>query len=310
MPDVNKKNVACNILDVNVIYQCKSLKLKTAKNSGLFKNASNIFLVYLCLANLRLNISGSAVRVCKPCEQSKNMGEEVKILFFSAVPEDWDQLDADKEFRRIFEKCETRRVGIISISSMQTINLHNALLRNKPEIVHFSGHGIADEILFEDARRNGQGVSKDAFINLFGRLPKKPRLIFLNACFTAVNIEGLNQIVDFVIAAREEISDVAASVFAAKFYENLFLGTTVKAAFELAKNYFEIEKSEDEVEMYELFTREGAGEAVIFTQASSEAEKPPSNPNGGTNIQVGRDINTEGGDFIVGGSIHQYKYTK
>jgi hypothetical protein len=238
------------------------------------------------------------------------MSEKVKILFLSASPEDWEQVEADKEFRKIFEKHDDRRVRILSVSNMQTMNLHNVLLKNNPEIIHFSGHGIADEILFEDAGRNGQGVAKDALINLFRKLPKKPRIVFFNACWTAVNIESLSQIIDFVVATREEVSDAAAKKFAAKFYEILFLGTTIKTAFDLAVNYFETDGLKAEVEMYELFIREGVRDAVLIVPDSSEADKSALDPNSGINIRTGN-IDTRGGDFnLAGGNIYQYKYTK
>jgi hypothetical protein len=225
----------------------------------------------------------------------ERMSEKIKILYLSSSSGDLPQLEVDKEFREICESFfqtpailnhhlrkdrEFRAVhenarnnyfSVVSVSNLQASDIQAVILKTVPEIIHFSGHASADEVFFEDAAGESKGVSKNALVNFLGILRKKPIIIFFNACRTANILKRLSRIIDFVVVTRQAVDDDDAVTFAAKFYEFLSLGQTVKTAFECAKSHFEIEGRKEDAEMYKLLIR-GEDRALPFPETDSEEE--------------------------------------
>src|SRR5437588_4246939 len=98
------------------------------------------------------------------------MHEKIRILFLAANPVDTTRLRLDKEIREIENKIQigTNRDSfeLISSWSLRASDLQESLLRYKPQIVHFSGHGSSNqEIILEDNFGNSKPVSKEALSN-------------------------------------------------------------------------------------------------------------------------------------------------
>jgi hypothetical protein len=216
------------------------------------------------------------------------MSETIKILYLSASPNDQQKLSVDEEFRAIHEKVETTPFKLISVSGTRASELQTVVLENNPEIIHFSGHSSSDDVLFESEDRKSQGVPKNAIVNFFNNLEKKPRLVFFNACRTAENLESLSRLIDFVVVTERAVFDDTAVIFATRFYQFLSRGGSVKSAFNHAKNEFainpvhgretreaafkvaenqsDIESLGTEAEMYKLFIREGVDPDKSFIE--------------------------------------------
>jgi hypothetical protein len=227
----------------------------------------------------------------------ENMSEKIKILYLSSSPADQSELEVDKEFREIYqsfsqnsatldnhlrkdrefravyENAHNRYFTAISVSNLRASDIQAVVLKTVPEIIHFSGHASADEIFFENAGGESKGVSKNALVNFFGILRKKPDIVFFNACRTSGILKRLSRIIDFVVVTRQAVDDAAAVTFAAKFYEFLSLGQTVKTAFECAKSHFDFEGRKEDAEMYQLFMR-SEDRALPFPEINNEEEIP------------------------------------
>jgi len=202
-----------------------------------------------------------------------NMGKKTKILYLSASPEDQEPLQSDSEFRQIFEKADPMYFEMISRSKMKAMEFVSVLVEEKPQIVHFSGHGSPEEIFLEDETEESSLIPKGDVIEVFRHLSKKPRLIFLNACWTANSLEGLSSFIDFVIATRKKVFDKTAIDFAVKFYELLGHGEPVKNTFDLTKTHFEIKGLKEEVAMYRLFVRDGARDRIMIKPSLNQVGK-------------------------------------
>jgi hypothetical protein len=186
---------------------------------------------------------------------------------------------------------------------MKAAELTRVLAKEKPHIVHFSGHGSPDEIIFEGPDEKSRFVHKGDVIDVFRNLTKKPRIVFLNACWTAENLEDLRNSVDFVIATRNTVFDPSAIEFAAKFYELLGHGESVKSAFNLTRKQFDINGAKNQVDMYELVVRDGAKDRVMIRSTTRpDKKKPGSNgPGGGNHIDI-KDSDISGGMFLFQGN--------
>jgi hypothetical protein len=222
------------------------------------------------------------------------MSEKIKILYLSASPNDLEKLSVDEEFRAIYEKVDRNSFEMISVSGTRASDIQAEVVKNKPEIIHFSGHASADEVLFENDGKKSQGVSKNAIVNFLNDLDKKPRLIFFNACRTAENLESLSRIIDFVVATERAVFDTTAVIFATKFYEFLSDGKNVKTAFNHAKNEFainpvqgtetreatfnfavnesDIKNTGTEADMYKLLIRDGVDETEALISDSCKTD--------------------------------------
>lgn len=184
---------------------------------------------------------------------------------------------------------------------MKAADLISVLTEKQPHILHFSGHGSNEEIVFEDDAEKSRRVQKRDVIEVFQHLSKRPRIIFLNACWTGENLEGLSYFIDFVIATRRPVFDSAAINFAAKFYEFLGNGEPVRNAFNLARKEFDIKGTSDQVVMYQLFVRDGAGKGVMVKPARGKQASVRNAP--GTNIKTTVKGPIKGKNIIVGSNI-------
>lgn len=162
----------------------------------------------------------------------------IKILFLASNPKNSIRLRLDEEMReidRVLRQSEFRdRFVIQQHWAVRVADLQEFLLRHKPDIVHFSGHGsAASEIILEDHNGRPRPVSKRALSQLFSLLRENIRCVILNACYSQLQAQAISEHIDCVIGMSKAIGDSAAIHFAASFYQALGYGQNVKTAFEL-----------------------------------------------------------------------------
>jgi hypothetical protein len=162
----------------------------------------------------------------------------VKILFLAANPLDSTRLRLDKEIREIDEKLRQSELrDLFEISSHWAVrvrDLQGLILRYKPNIVHFSGHGSASsEIVLEDNFGNSHPVSVRSLSQLFSVLKDDIQCVVLNACYSEKQAQAIAEHIDYVIGMSKAITDSAAISFALAFYQALGFGQDVRTAFKL-----------------------------------------------------------------------------
>jgi tetratricopeptide (TPR) repeat protein len=210
----------------------------------------------------------------------------VKILFLSANPVDAQtQIRNDKEFRDIAESIRrspySDQLEIVSEWAVRTGDMQAALLKHKPDIVHFSGHGSPKgDILLEDEDGSRKAVNKEAVSEMFRMMKHNIRLVVFNACYAKGQAEALTDTVDFTIGMSDAIEDRAAEIFAPRFYEWLALGYSLKEAFDFSINQLAMEGVPDG-QAPELMKREGADSSefrIVETHRRSEERKDELTP--------------------------------
>ncbi len=167
--------------------------------------------------------------------QSKKI---IKVLFIAANPKDTSRLRLDEEVRSIDQalmQAEFRdRFDIKQHWAVRVFDIQGYLLRHKPDIVHFSGHGSSSsEIVFEDNGGNGHPVSPNALSQLFCVLKDNIRCVVLNACYSEYQAQAIAEHIDCVVGMSRSVSDLSAIAFAASFYQALGYGRSVKTAYDL-----------------------------------------------------------------------------
>ena len=166
------------------------------------------------------------------------------------------------------------QLELFSVWAVRAGDLQAALLRYKPDIVHFSGHcSETGELILEDELGMRKTVSRKAVCDMFTILKYNIRVVVLNACNAKDLAQALARTIDFTIGMNAVIKDTDAKIFSAHFYQALAFGLSVEEAFDLAVNQLEIEDSKV-AHVPELLVRTGADASK--TRIVKQSDSPPS----------------------------------
>lgn len=160
------------------------------------------------------------------------------ILFLAADPSDQGRLRLGQELRDIEEELRLSRnraaFRLVQRMCIQPDDLVRALLEERPDIVHFAGHGTAKgELCIENALGEAHPVSAKALAALFEQFGDTVDCVVLNACYSALQAKAIAQHIRYVVGMDRAIGDKAAIAFAVGFYMALAAGRTVPAAHAL-----------------------------------------------------------------------------
>lgn len=169
----------------------------------------------------------------------------IRILFLAASPKDTDRLRLDEEIRTIDERLRAaefrERFELIQAWAVRSADLQDRLLRHKPDIVHFSGHGSEDgQIVLEDDSGMAQPVPTEALSNTFEILKDNIRCVVLNSCFSQAQASAIRQHIDCVVGMSGAVADRSAIAFAAGFYRGLGYGRSLETAWKLGANEIDL----------------------------------------------------------------------
>jgi len=185
----------------------------------------------------------------------------ITILFLAANPHDTSRLNLDEEIRAIdaaLQKAPHRkRFRVEQHWAVRSTELDDFLLRHRPQIVHFSGHGSPGSELFlegaenRDVRRatgprTSERVSAASLSRLFAPLKGTVRCVVLNACYSDAQARAIAEHVDCVVGMSSAIGDAAAISFASALYQALAYGEDVDKAFQLACSEIDRARLRDE----------------------------------------------------------------
>jgi hypothetical protein len=164
--------------------------------------------------------------------------DRVRILFLGAnstgAPLDLERevsrIQHDLRMARDRDALEFRHVGAATSDTLM-----QAMLDERPTIVHFAGHGQTDGILLRDEVGNPRLVSGEALASLFALFGNTVRCVVLNACWSQAQATAIRRHVPHVIGTRAAIPDDASLAFSAGFYKAVAAGKDIPFAFEAGK---------------------------------------------------------------------------
>jgi len=170
---------------------------------------------------------------------SSSTRKKKTILFLAANPKNTAQLRLDQEVKEIdagLERSQKRdKFQLEKMSAITPRDLQRAMLDYKPQIVHFSGHGVGEDgIVLEDINGQATLVRGEALAKLFRFFAEKCNIecVVLNACYSEVQANAIALHVPFVIGMNQAIGDRAAREFAVGFYDALGAGELIESAYE------------------------------------------------------------------------------
>jgi len=144
------------------------------------------------------------------------------LLFLAANPSGTDLRALDREARSIQE--ELTRSGhrdcfeFVTRWAAEPLDLLRELREVKPTVVHFSGHGSQNGLLFQAVDGRAQIVSPEALAETFHAAGSSVKLVILNACYSKSCADVLIAHVDYVVGMSCSMHNDAARSFAIGFY--------------------------------------------------------------------------------------------
>ena len=192
----------------------------------------------------------------------------MKILFLSANPKKTERLRFDKEFKEIQGSIAVskarKRVSLLLRTAVTPNDVQGYVEKEKPDIVHFSGHGSANgEIILEDENGNPKPIPAEIFANMFKVLDSQIRCVVLNCCYSAIAAKEIGRIVDCVIGIKTDLEDGVAVTFASAFYLALGENKDLQLAFDFAVKEFVLKGGLIE-DKPELFIRSGMNPSETY----------------------------------------------
>ncbi|WP_019487162.1 CHAT domain-containing protein [Kamptonema formosum] len=175
-----------------------------------------------------------------------------KILILSANPIGTDRLRLDQEVREIREALQKARnrdnFELLIETAVRTKDIQQIMLYNRPQIVHFSGHGAGNQgLIFEDIAGRAKPITTEALATLFGLCANYVECVVLNACYSVVQAKGIANHIGYVVAMRQEVGDEAAIEYSRGFYSAIASGEPYDMAHEYGRSAIQIEDLGEEM---------------------------------------------------------------
>lgn len=177
------------------------------------------------------------------------------ILFLASTPTDEAKLQLDKEFVRISSSLQEGIIEyrLVAEWAITPNALQKAILKHKPNFIHFSGHGeggdgLSGGIILNDSEAKAKLVSGKALENMFRIFSRKIKIeiILLNSCYSEDQATGISKHIPYVIGMNDSIDDDSAIEFSTGFYRGLAEEEDIEFAFDLAVNMIQLEGLEDD----------------------------------------------------------------
>jgi len=238
---------------------------------------SSTFLVFTYkkyFVNFQKTNEHSTVKIVESNKSSNaDTASLVRIMVAAANPSGISMLNFDEEYRGIFEALQRSKLKnkfkLELTTSSRISDLRQELLIKRPNIIHFAGHGdLQDAIIFENEDGSTSRVSDETLNQLFLLLAdQKPRLVILNACYSANQARAIAKHVDGVIGISEQLGDEAALQFARAFYQALGYGRSIKDAFDLGLSQIAF-AGVDETFTPIFITKQPEGNNIVFAHSN------------------------------------------
>lgn len=166
--------------------------------------------------------------------------EPLRVAYLTANAAADLRLDKEvSEVQRAVRGAKYRDVMSIHVRPAATPgDLLDALNDLRPHIVHFSGHGSADGVVFDNGDLGNpldHEVEFGVLAQALAATSTPPSVLVLNACDTLAGAEVLLPAVPVVVAMANSVDDTAAIVFARQFYAAIASAQPVGKALEQAK---------------------------------------------------------------------------
>ena len=236
----------------------------------------------------------------------------LNVLVFIAAPKDLATLDAQAEWQALQAALKPLvdggQVHLEYLPASTSRSLREALRRRDFHILHYIGHGTFDEqsqegqLLLEGDDQAARPLSTTQLVTLLGSERSSLGLAVLNACRSAQVAAGLVGRLGLpaAVANLAPVADEAAQALAGELYRALADGLPLELALREARL---------EVEQRSYGSAWGLPALFLHTRNQEDTMGKDDEKKGGRQVSIGqgnyfeREINTGGGDFVLGDKV-------
>jgi CHAT domain-containing protein len=181
-----------------------------------------------------VNAEGDADRTPDRAHQVRaGRQKEMRILFLAANPTETSPLDLEEELRKLEAELRSVKfrdsIALVARHAVRPDDLVRHVRSEKPNVLHFSGHGTAKGIILRTdtgGYQEVEGRTLERFLNGRG-----VELVVLNACYSKGQADTIQRAVRGVVGTTDAVADEAARRFSVAFYRSLGDGYSVRDAF-------------------------------------------------------------------------------
>ena len=198
--------------------------------------------------------------------------KKVKILFLSATPSDEGQMNTGLESRRFKNLMQFwdnhKRFKLKEQHGVNADEFLGFLIKEKPHILHYGGHGEVEGIVLENGNLAGE-ILRDTL-----KITKNTQCVVLNACYSVGIAKQIAEYVPYVIGTQGPLNDDSAIAFAEGFYTGIVFENSIEDAFEHGLTRIRQRKLPDaDVLILVKGINPNASSMVVNEQAKSERKK-------------------------------------
>ena len=228
-----------------------------------------------------ISIGGSVEQNILTGGETTDQRRGVRVLFLAANPAETTRLRLDREIQAIGRALQASglhdRFELQQTWAVGPAEIQDSLLRYRPDIVHFSGHGEEEGLVFEPSSSLRHLTIEDTALappvpdsvrslaELFALARGNIRCVVLNACHSESQAKAIAEHVECTVGMSTSIDDTAAIGFAWAFYHALGQGESIRKAFGLACVQAKLAGSGSNEEP-RLFANRADPEALVFVQ--------------------------------------------
>ncbi|MEN8906137.1 MAG: SUMF1/EgtB/PvdO family nonheme iron enzyme [Clostridiales bacterium] len=213
-------------------YVCDELKLSKPEQKPRIKSDQHDSIV---ISKAKKKISKE--EKTKEVTDKDDKADKITILFLPSNPSEESKGRFEKEYREIEEninKSTNRdRLKLISKWAVRKKDLIQAINEHKPNIIHISGFGDSEEIVFEDETGKYSKVSKLA-MKRFLETADKLEMVVFNKSNSIGYAFAVVQTVEYAVGMNGIIEGDKAIAFSYRFYSSLGFNKSIEESFNQA----------------------------------------------------------------------------
>lgn len=156
------------------------------------------------------------------------------ILYIAASPKNIAALQVDYEFKKIKEAVESGQDRFKLLLPLLSVTLEDFLQakhKYKPAVIHFSGHGLEEGLLFATSQNSFQVIPAEILTDVFKGMEAYTKVVVLNACYASAQAKIISQNGIYVLGMNAPVTDDAAIYLSQHFYRFLSDGQDVAEIF-------------------------------------------------------------------------------
>ncbi|MFN8495657.1 MAG: CHAT domain-containing protein [Caldilineaceae bacterium] len=206
-------------------------------SSGYIRSGDNEYVVSVEGTNAdEVQRVASALLETANIKLNRKETENINILIIFANPKDIEPLRLSTEDKAIRESIKFSQYrDNIQVNVLHAATIHDvrrALLESSYKIIHFSGHGAGDGLVFENESGKPHIVMPNALADFLAAYSPPIECVILNACYTKSQGQLLASSIPYTIATESPISNSGAIEFTRGFYDAIGAGKTIEFAYQ------------------------------------------------------------------------------